>query len=82
MTYSTPNSRVNGERTWQRLPGRDRISRSQRSSMAWPGKTWDRKFGGLSNCVVYDWDSLFAASEAEMVGRAAAQVTAQWDTFT
>lgn len=30
-------------------------------------------------CVVYDWDSLFAASEAEMVGRAAAQFTAQWD---
>jgi hypothetical protein len=30
-------------------------------------------------CVVYDWDSLCAASEAEMVGRAAAQFTAQWD---
>lgn len=30
-------------------------------------------------CVVYDWDSLFAASEAEMVGRAAAEFTAQWD---
>jgi hypothetical protein len=30
-------------------------------------------------CVVYDWDSLFAGSEAEMVGRAAAQFTAQWD---
>jgi Phosphotransferase enzyme family len=30
-------------------------------------------------CVVYDWDSLFVASEAEMVGRAAAQFTAQWD---
>lgn len=30
-------------------------------------------------CVVYDWDSLFAASEAEMVGRAAVQFTAQWD---
>jgi hypothetical protein len=29
-------------------------------------------------CVVYDWDSLYAASEAEMVGRAAAQFTAQW----
>jgi len=28
--------------------------------------------------VVYDWDSLFQASEAEMVGRAAAQFTAQW----
>jgi hypothetical protein len=28
-------------------------------------------------CVVYDWDSLCAASEAEMVGRAAAQFTAQ-----
>ena len=29
-------------------------------------------------CVVYDWHSLFAASEAEMVGRAAVQFTAQW----
>ncbi|MBD1848238.1 hypothetical protein H6F89_33805 [Cyanobacteria bacterium FACHB-63] len=29
--------------------------------------------------MVYDWDSLCAASEAEMVGRAAAQFTAQWD---
>lgn len=30
-------------------------------------------------CAVYDWDSVCAASEAEMVGRAAAQFTAQWD---
>jgi hypothetical protein len=30
-------------------------------------------------CAVYDWDSLFAASEAECAGRAAAQFTAQWD---
>jgi Ser/Thr protein kinase RdoA (MazF antagonist) len=29
--------------------------------------------------VVYDWDSLHAASEPEAVGRAAAQFTAQWD---
>jgi hypothetical protein len=29
--------------------------------------------------VVYDWDSLFAVSEAESAGRAAAQFTAQWD---
>jgi hypothetical protein len=42
---------------------------------------------GVKNCrfhqdkvsVVYDWDSLFAASEAEMVGRAAVQFTAQWN---
>ncbi|KST61832.1 phosphotransferase [Mastigocoleus testarum] len=33
-------------------------------------------------CVVYDWDSLFAASEAEMVGRAAVQFTAQWEIPT
>jgi hypothetical protein len=30
-------------------------------------------------CAVFDWDSLCEASEAEMVGRAAAQFTAQWD---
>jgi hypothetical protein len=30
-------------------------------------------------CAVYDSDSLHAASEAECVGRAAAQFTAQWD---
>ncbi|MBD1821558.1 hypothetical protein H6F51_03410 [Cyanobacteria bacterium FACHB-DQ100] len=28
---------------------------------------------------MYAWDSLCAASEAEIVGRAAAQFTAQWD---
>jgi len=28
--------------------------------------------------AVFDWDSLCAASEAEMVGRAATQFTAQW----
>ena len=30
-------------------------------------------------CAVYDSDSLYAASEAESAGRAAAQFTAQWD---
>jgi hypothetical protein len=30
-------------------------------------------------CAVYDWDSLYAASEAEAAGRAAAQFTVQWD---
>lgn len=30
-------------------------------------------------CAVYDSDSIHAASEAECVGRAAAQFTAQWD---
>ena len=30
-------------------------------------------------CAVYDWDSLHSASEAECVGRAAAQFTAQWE---
>jgi hypothetical protein len=29
-------------------------------------------------CAVYDSDSIYAASEAECVGRAAAQFTAQW----
>jgi hypothetical protein len=29
-------------------------------------------------CAVLDWDSLHAASEADMVGRAAAHFTAQW----
>lgn len=37
------------------------------------------RFGGEHICAVYDWDSLFAASEAEMVGRAAAQFTGQWE---
>jgi Ser/Thr protein kinase RdoA (MazF antagonist) len=37
------------------------------------------RFRGDRVCVAYDWDSLCAASEAEMVGRAAAQFTAQWD---
>ncbi len=30
-------------------------------------------------CAVYDWDSLYGASEAESVGRAAAQFTVHWD---
>lgn len=30
-------------------------------------------------CAILDWDSLERASEAEMVGRAAAQFTAQWE---
>lgn len=30
-------------------------------------------------CAVYDWDSLVAGSEAEMVGRASVQFTAQWE---
>jgi Phosphotransferase enzyme family len=31
--------------------------------------------------AILDWDSLMAASEAEMVGRAAAQFTAQWPSI-
>jgi hypothetical protein len=38
------------------------------------------RFHGERISVVYDWDSLFAASEAEVVGRAAAQFAAQWQT--
>jgi hypothetical protein len=30
-------------------------------------------------CAVYDWDSLAAGSEAEMVGRAAAEFPTQWE---
>jgi hypothetical protein len=30
-------------------------------------------------CAVYDWDSLGAASEAEMVGRASAEFPTQWE---
>jgi hypothetical protein len=30
-------------------------------------------------CAILDWDSLECASEAEMVGRAAAEFTAQWE---
>jgi len=37
------------------------------------------RFRKESICAVYDWDSLVAASEAELVGRAAVQFTAQWD---
>jgi hypothetical protein len=37
------------------------------------------RFVGDTVCAVFDWDSLCQASEAEMVGRAAAQFTAQWD---
>jgi hypothetical protein len=37
------------------------------------------RFEGDRIVAVYDWDSLAAASEAETVGRAAAQFTAQWD---
>jgi hypothetical protein len=37
------------------------------------------RFRDDSVCVVYDSDSLHLASEAECVGRAAAQFTAQWD---
>lgn len=44
--------------------------------MDWGAK--NSRFADSSVVVVYDWDSLFQASEAEMVGRAAAQFTAQW----
>lgn len=37
------------------------------------------RFSESSVVVAYDWDSLCQACEAEMVGRAAAQFTAQWD---
>jgi hypothetical protein len=37
------------------------------------------RFRGDTVCAVYDSDSIHAASEAECVGRAAAQFTAQWD---
>jgi hypothetical protein len=37
------------------------------------------RFRGDAICAVYDWDSLVAGSEAEMVGRASVQFTAQWD---
>ena len=37
------------------------------------------RFRGEVICAVYDWDSLVAGSEAEMVGRASVQFTAQWD---
>lgn len=37
------------------------------------------RFHEDSVCAVYDSDSLHAASEAECVGRAAAQFTAQWE---
>jgi hypothetical protein len=37
------------------------------------------RFRGDVICAVYDWDSLVAGSEAEAVGRAAVQFTAQWD---
>ncbi len=36
------------------------------------------RFLGGRVCAVYDWDSLAAGSEAEMVGRASAEFTAQW----
>ena len=37
------------------------------------------RFEGDRIVAVYDWDSLVAASEAELVGRASVQFTAQWD---
>ncbi len=37
------------------------------------------RFRGDVICAVYDWDSLVAGSEAEMVGRASVQFTAQWE---
>jgi hypothetical protein len=37
------------------------------------------RFRGERVCAVFDWDSLHAASEAEVVGRASAEFTAQWD---
>jgi hypothetical protein len=45
--------------------------------MDWGSK--NARFLGDTVCAVFDWDSLCKASEAEMVGRAAAQFTAQWD---
>lgn len=37
------------------------------------------RFRGDVICAVYDWDSLVAGCEAEMVGRASIQFTAQWE---
>ena len=37
------------------------------------------RFLGGRVCAVYDWDSLAAGSEAEMVGRASAEFPAQWE---
>jgi hypothetical protein len=37
------------------------------------------RFQGGRVCAVYDWDSLFAASEAEMVGRASAEFPTRWE---
>jgi hypothetical protein len=45
--------------------------------MDWGSK--NARFVGDTVCAVFDWDSLCQASEAEMVGRAAAQFTAQWN---
>jgi len=41
--------------------------------------TKNARFVGDRVAALFDWDSLCRASEAEMVGRAAAQFTAQWD---
>lgn len=48
----------------------------QPAHMDWGVK--NSRFHAGDVVVVYDWDSLCCASEAEMVGRAAAQFTAQW----
>ena len=45
--------------------------------MDWGSK--NARFVRDTVCAVFDWDSLCQASKAEMVGRAAAQFTAQWD---
>ena len=37
------------------------------------------RFRGGRVCAVYDWDSLFVASEAEMVGRASAEFPTSWE---
>jgi hypothetical protein len=47
------------------------------SHLDWGAK--NIRFRDDAVCAVYDSDSVHAASEAECVGRAAAQFTAQWD---
>lgn len=56
----------------RRFPGR-----VQPGHLDWGVK--NVRFRGGHVCAVYDWDSLFAASEAEMVGRASAEFPTNWE---
>lgn len=74
--------RPGGEWIDARAAAAQRIARSIELPEIAAHSDWGTKnalFRGDQLCAILDWDSLERASEAAMVGRAAAQFTAQWE---